>query len=383
MQLDNKTIFMIVEPNYMTPFWYARSIEGLEEVASRHKQEVRRLSSIDELDVQTTAIVIIGTTHSWVNETLDQVRARNLRPILIGTIPSKYGEDVSGTMYGSHSAIEEMVYYFHYYGHRKIALVDINANSSNDSMKVESFLSTANKLGLDTSYNDIYFRNSGAQNGDDKFLQNIRSYDGVICSNDYSAAFLLKYAEDNGIKVPDDLFVAGLGDTSLCRYTNPTLTSATRSYYETGENAYELWRTLTRNPSVESIVTTMRSYLKPRGSTGFMPEVKVEINQFGVPAASSELDKNTMRKGADSLKAIQDCLSQCDSVDMSIIAGVLTNDSNEKLAEDLSMSTGAINYRLKKLYKNAGVATKSEFSELIRNSISVENLLKDSKGNLS
>ena len=66
MQLDNKTIFLIVEPNYMTPFWYARSIEGLEEAAARHKQEVRRLSSINELDVQTTAIVIIGTSHSWI-----------------------------------------------------------------------------------------------------------------------------------------------------------------------------------------------------------------------------------------------------------------------------------------------------------------------------
>ncbi len=383
MQLDNKTVFLIVEPNYMTPFWYARSIEGLEEAASRHKQEVVKLSSIEEMEVQANAVVVIGTTHTWVRDTLDMARARNLRPILIGTIPSKYGEDVSGTMYGSHSAIEEMVYYFHYYGHRKMALVDINANSSNDAMKVESFLSTTKKLGLDTSYNDVFFRNTGAQNGDDKFLLKIHSYDSVICSNDYSAAFLLKYAEDNGIKVPEELFVAGLGDTSLCRYTNPTLTSATRSYYETGENAYELWRTLTRNPNVESIVTTMRSYLKPRGSTAFMPSVKVEMNTLGVPAAGPELDKNTMRKGADSLKAIQECLSQCDAVDMSIIAGVLTNESNERLAESLSMSTGAINYRLKKLYKNAGVATKSEFSELIRSSLSVESLLKDSKGNLS
>ena len=34
MQMDDRTIHMIVEPNYITPFWYARSIEGLEEAAA-------------------------------------------------------------------------------------------------------------------------------------------------------------------------------------------------------------------------------------------------------------------------------------------------------------------------------------------------------------
>ena len=379
MQMDDRTIHLIVEPNYITPFWYARSIEGLEEAAARHKQDVRRLSSIDELSVPANVIVVIGTTKSWIRDTLDAARARNLRSILIGTVPSKYGEDVSGTMYGSHSAIEEIVYYFYHYGHRKMALVDINGASTNDAMKVESFLSTAKKLGLPTSYNDVYFRNAGAQNGDEKFLISIRSYDAVVCSNDYSAAFILKYAEDHCIKVPDELFVAGLGDTTLCRYTNPSLTSATRSYYESGENAYDLWRTLTRNPNVESIVTTMRSSLKPRGSTGFLPCVPVEINSSSLHEDHAEIDENTLRKGADSLKSIQECLSECDAVDMSIIAGVLNNVSNERLAEELSMSTGTINYRLKKLYRNAGVTTKNEFSELIRSSISVETLLKDTR----
>ena len=32
MQMDDRTIHMIVEPNYITPFWYARSIEGLEDI---------------------------------------------------------------------------------------------------------------------------------------------------------------------------------------------------------------------------------------------------------------------------------------------------------------------------------------------------------------
>ncbi|MBQ6124662.1 MAG: winged helix-turn-helix transcriptional regulator, partial [Spirochaetales bacterium] len=104
-----------------------------------------------------------------------------------------------------------------------------------------------------------------------------------------------------------------------------------------------------------------------------------EINSSSLHEDHAEIDENTLRKGADSLKSIQECLSECDAVDMSIIAGVLNNVSNERLAEELSMSTGTINYRLKKLYKNAGVTTKNEFSELIRSSISVDTLLKDTR----
>jgi len=72
----------------------------------------------------------------------------------------------------------------------------------------------------------------------------------VICSNDFSAAYIINYAKEHGIKVPEQLFVAGLGDIMLCRYTSPSLTSATRSYYEAGKQVFDIWRTLNQNPSV-------------------------------------------------------------------------------------------------------------------------------------
>lgn len=376
---ERTTIFLLVEASYIIPFWFARSIEGLENVAVKHKCSVRQVAAVKDIDPSASVIVILGTTKNWLRETISAARRYSFRIILIGAIPSKFGEDISGTMYGSKSTIEAMVRYFYQHHRRRIALIDINPNSSNDVIKFETFLLTARQLNMDTSYADVYFRDLDSQNPTENFLMRMQMYNGVICSNDFSAAYIINYAKEHGIKVPEQLFVAGLGDIMLCRYTSPSLTSATRSYYEAGKQVFDIWRTLNQNPSVESIVTTMRSIIKPRGSTAFLPVVEHEAVETSESLSEYDGFVPSVTKGIDDIRALHCCLSQCDSLDMSIIIGVMKNDSNEKLAEDLAVAPGTINYRLKKLYKNAGVTTKTEFADLFRPHVSLDALEKDSE----
>lgn len=373
MDRDNdRRIFMMVEPNYATPFWFSQSIQGLQDLASKHKYSVVEIGNLSEVPGYANVIVVVGTNKGWVREALSGVKQSGKKPILIGGIPGIYGEDVSGTMYGGKTSMEEMVRYFHACRRDRIALVDINQNSSNDQTKCETFLSTAKTLGMNLSYKDIYYRGGISSNSTDTFLSKIKEYNGVIGSNDYVAAYILSYARENGINVPDDLFVAGLGDIMLCRYTSPSLTSATRSYYEAGQQVFRIWKILSMNPEVESVVSTMKSIIKPRGSTANI-SVEPSIQSVYIPTETDKI-RPEVNKGTETVKSIQDCLSQCDYLDMKIIAGVMRNDSNEVLAEKLSMSPGTVNYRLKKLYRNAGVSTKNEFADLIKKHISVDTL---------
>ncbi len=378
---DTAMIHLIMENNLITPAWFANSLRGLEETAKSHKTGVSLISDIQEIPSYARSVVVVGTNRDWVRTVLDAARKRSLRPILIGAVPGSYGEDVSGTMYGSRSTIEELVRYFHHYNRRHIALTDINQNSTNDCAKYDSFLSIVKVLGLQTGYSDVYFKDPDSHNPTALFLNRIRDYDGVICSNDYSAGFILTYCRDNGIRVPEDLFVAGLGDMAICRYTRPSLTSATRSYYEAGVQVYHIFRTLSQNPEVESIVTTMKSSIKPRGSTANLP-VPPDLEQEPYPeSASGAVPKLLAANGADWLKRLEACLNQCDGRDLKIIAGILNGISNETLAETLNCSVGTVNYRLKNLYRIAGVSTKGELSDLIRHNLSVEALIDDaSKG---
>lgn len=376
-EADAAVIRVIVENNYITPVWFANSLKGLEETARSHKMSLAFIDDIREIPPGERAVVVVGSSKSWVRTVLDGARRNHLRPILIGAVPGSYGEDVSGTMYGSRSTIEELVRYFHHYNRRSIALVDINLNSSNDCAKYESFLNVIKTLDMQAGYNDVFFKDPDSHNPTALFLNHIRAYDGVICSNDYSAGFILTYCRENGIRVPEDLFVAGLGDMSICRYTQPSLTSATRSYYQAGVQVYHIFRTLSQNPEVESIVTTMKSSIKPRGSTAYLPVPRDLEKESLQKTEPNTLPKLIAVNGASRLRGLEACLNQCDGRDLKIIAGILSGTSNEALAEALNCSVGTVNYRLKNLYKTAGVSTKTELQELIRGNLNVEALLQD------
>ena len=378
-EADAAVIRVIVENNYITPVWFANSLKGLEETARSHKMSLAFIDDIQQIPAGERAVVVVGSSKRWVRSVLDAARRNSLRPILIGAVPGSYGEDVSGTMYGSRSTIEELVRYFHHYNRRCIALVDINVNSSNDCAKYESFLNVIKTLDMPSGYNDVYFKDPDSHNPTTLFLNHIREYDGVICSNDYSAGFVLTYCRENGIRVPEDLFVAGLGDMSICRYTRPSLTSATRSYYQAGVQVYHIFRTLSQNPEVESIVTTMKSSIKPRGSTAYLPVPRDLESEPLQVAEANTLPKLIAVNGASRLRGLEACLNQCDERDLKIIAGILDGTSNEALAEALNCSVGTVNYRLKNLYKTAGVSTKIELQELIRRNLNVEALLEDAK----
>ena len=234
---EDKKIYILVEPSYITPVWFSSSIDGIRSAAGKQKKAVRQLEELEELNTlseKPKAIILISTNTQWTRHSIDYCRAENIRTILIGGMPSRFGEDVSGTIYSSKSSIDEMLNYFKSCNRKRIALLGINEMGSNDAAKAEVFLNSVRNLGIPASDDDIYYNSPDSRNPNERFFDNIGRYNAVICSNDYIAAYVLAFAKDYGITVPEDLYVAGLGDSILCQYTTPSLTSATRPYFKTG-----------------------------------------------------------------------------------------------------------------------------------------------------
>lgn len=380
--MEQKTIYILVEPSIMTPIWHANSIEGLKRSAARQKRSVMQICSVEELDSREkpVALVIISTNTDWTRGMMDACRQRNIRPIWIGGMPRKFGEDVSGTMYSSKSSIEELLRYFVSCGRSRVALIGINENAANDSTKRDVFLIAARQMKLPITARDIYCSNKGASNPLEGFFDNMEQYDGVLCSNDYIAAHVLSHAAQHGIRVPEDLYVAGLGDTFLCRYTKPSLTSATRSYIQTGEQAFNIWKQLNSDPSIFSIVVTVKCEIKPRGSTAFSP-LPVEDDELNMENPAPSLPEGSVLAASHMVRSLEHCLSHCDQMDMLIIQGMLRGESVEKIAEDLFISVGTARYRLKKLYLAANVSTKAEFVALFEHYIGSDKIFEDYLGN--
>ena len=380
--MEAKTVYLLVEPSIMTPIWHANSIEGLKRAAAKQKRSVCQISSVEELDGRDmpVALVLISTNNDWTNAAIDNCRRRNIRPILIGGMPGKFGEDVSGTMYSSKSSVQEMLKYYVSCGRRRVALMGVNENSTNDATKREAFLVAARQLGLSATAKDIYCSNKGALNTLESFFDNIDQYDGVICGNDYLAANVLAWCAEHNIDVPGQLYISGLGDTLLCRYSNPTITSATRSYIQTGEQAFNIWKQLNGDPSIFAIVVVVQCEIKPRGSTAYSPLPGLDAILTAEPDQTT-LPDGFVQAGVNAARSLEHCLANCDEMDIHIIQGLLRGNSVEKIAEDLFISVGTARYRLKKLYSAANVAGKVEFLELYRRYIGNDKIFDDFTGN--
>ena len=379
--MESKTVYLLVEPSIMTPIWHANSIEGLKRAAAKQKRIVCQIRSVEELDGQElpVALVLISTNNDWTSAAVEDCRKRNIRPIIIGCMPGKFGEDVSGTMYSSKSSVQEMLRYFVSCGRKRLALVGVNENSTNDITKREAFLAAARQMGLAVTAKDIYCSNKGALNTLEAFFDNIDQYDGVLCGNDYMAANVLAWCNEHGIRVPEQLYVSGLGDTLLCRYSNPTLTSATRSYIQTGEQAFNIWKQLNGDPSIFAIVVVVQCEIKPRGSTAYSP-LPAEDAVLSVAPVPASMPEGTVLGGMNAARSLEHCLANCDETDIRIIKGLLNGSSVERIAEELFISVGTARYRLKKLYSAANVAGKVEFIELFHRYIGNEKIFDDFTG---
>lgn len=70
-----------------------------------------------------------------------------------------------------------------------------------------------------------------------ELLEQSGDLDGIVCATDTMAAGCIQYLREHGIKVPEQILVAGQGDSEMARVMKPPLLTVHYSYEESGELA--------------------------------------------------------------------------------------------------------------------------------------------------
>lgn len=267
-----------------------------------------------------------------------------------------------------------MVHYFYSCGKRRLASVGNDPNSTNDNIRCEAFLSTTTLLKIPATIEDVFFLDSYYTNCIERFLDHVEKYDGAICPNDYVAICLLEAAKQRNIRIPEDLFIAGAGNLIISQCSTPTLTTSTMDYYEMGVQSVNIWQTFKKNPKISSMSITIPCEMIYRGSTKFIcpPEPYVFEHTNKPRKPDGRTDPSFLF-----IKRLEQCLYQCDKLDLNILRGVLDNKSIETLSEELFASPGTINYRLKKMYSILEVSSRPEFHDNLCKYIKNPNALTD------
>ncbi|MEN6471700.1 MAG: substrate-binding domain-containing protein [Clostridiaceae bacterium] len=360
-----KTLYALSESAYTTSAWYLKSLSGLQDAAARQRIGVTLVKGASELDAleELRTLVLIGSDSEWAGALVASMRKRGVKVVLMGSSPNDFGADVSGALFNRETLVHDMVRYLRSSGRTHLATLGHESNLVNDNIRRHAFLSSARQYGLDVDERrDVYGITDDLAQCLLRFFENLSRYDGVICTNDYVAAELLVEARARGISVPERLFVCGSGNLMIGLCTTPTLTTSTLDYYELGVQTMNIWNLLENNAGIVSVSVTIPCKIIPRESTACLnvPKDLPGAPHFAsvAPAAPSDPTGLWLRK-------LEACLLNSDALDRLLLSGVLRGMSTEKLAAQLFVSPGTVQYRLRKLYAAVNAPSRGEFVRML------------------
>ncbi|MDO5023148.1 MAG: substrate-binding domain-containing protein [Eubacteriales bacterium] len=373
------TLYVLMEPVCMKQALYLSSLEGIRKAFKKHNIKIKIVNYPEQINLADSepAAVIISISMRWTMAVAEKLRHINIRPILVGAAVDSFEDSFSGPTIDRYDLVYKQIDYLLSAGCHRIAFIGNEDNDINDNIRKQAFLHTMKGFKLPVSKSDIFSYVDG--NGDciEHFLNFSKRYDGAICVNDYIGVELLYRAKKFNINIPSDLLVIGSGDFQISQTIKPSLSTTTLDYYKMGCLTADILQTLKNNPYVDKVQITLPCEIVVRESTKNLPycSAKTQLAFINHEEAYLGHPKNF----GQNLLTIEMGLSNCTKTDLAILDGVGRGISIDSIAEDLFMSVGAINYRLKKLYNNFHADNKAELETMVRNFMPLVANLMDEK----
>ncbi len=135
----------------------------------------------------------------------------------------------------------EMVNYMISMGHRKIAFLSDNLNGV-DFARFSGYkraLEEHNIEFCDDWFLKIVPRSEKVKESLEEICERAKSFDAIMCVSDLYAVQIMSALHDHGIRIPDDLSIAGFDDTILGKLHRPALTTVHQDVKEKGIIATE------------------------------------------------------------------------------------------------------------------------------------------------
>lgn len=127
-------------------------------------------------------------------------------------------------------------------GHRRICMVNLPAHYPSSAFRCEGFKQAIAAHGLDPLLQlEVLAEHNTGQGALSSLLKLQEfNFDAIIGVNDVTSAGSMRYLLERGLKVPEDISLVCMEDSSLCSYSPKPITSFNVGLEEMGEMAAEL-----------------------------------------------------------------------------------------------------------------------------------------------
>lgn len=211
--------------------------------------------------------VVIANTHFSRPEVVELVQS----DIPSVTIDHLFN-NVSAVMSDNVKGMSDLLHYIYERGHRKIAYI-YGADSSVTRNRLASFYKTAAELGIEVP--DEYIRESAYRDTKAAHIETERLLDlkdrptCILYPDDFACFGGINAINERGMKIPDDISIAGYDGIRIGRHIEPKLTTVKQDTARLGQLAAEKLLSLIEHPEttlIEQIIVEGEVY--PGGSVG-------------------------------------------------------------------------------------------------------------------
>lgn len=129
-------------------------------------------------------------------------------------------------------------------GHRKIAYLGNRLGGTTNSDRLAGFRKVLQESGLNIEERFIFHTMAGNPSGGREGANYLLSLDelptAIVCYNDFLAAGVYNALYERGLKIPEDISVAGFDNIPIAAYLTPPLTTVHQYKFEMGEGAAKM-----------------------------------------------------------------------------------------------------------------------------------------------
>lgn len=206
-------------------------------VADRHGEDTDFLRPF--FDRKADSLILVGLEPG--HPQLRIIKDDGIPAVLLASDPSFEG--LSRIYCENYRASVQMSEYLVSLGHRQIAVVTGRKSSPDSVERLRGLTDVLGRYGVELPPEWVVEGNFDLQSGRDAFWRLFslsRRPTAVFCLNDATAIGLMNEAEKAGLKIPEDLSVAGFDGVDHANFVSPPLTTMAQPLFQMGSVAAEM-----------------------------------------------------------------------------------------------------------------------------------------------
>ncbi|MCM3398684.1 MULTISPECIES: LacI family DNA-binding transcriptional regulator [Oceanobacillus] len=250
----------------------SRIVTGLGRELSKHGYQIllantdhdkeKELEYLDLLKVrQVDGIVLIATNADA--KLMKKIKEINIPIVVIG----QEAEDVIHVTYDDYRAVRELTRLFIQKGHEKIAFIGVDeSDRAVGYYRKKGFLDEMAAQGLSvekTWVQKAIFDIASGHEAMGEILKYANKPTATIAVTDRLAIGAMSYLKEQGLEIPTDMAIAGIGASEMSQYMEPPLTTVDYQNEKAGEEgAKQILASIESRPFQEKLVMDYRLIIR-------------------------------------------------------------------------------------------------------------------------